>query len=301
MPHIFSTAHILLHHRLNAGKADPVYMWDLDRTKFSDMLLYQWRYFVYTTGFSSLCEFRRQRDAHPAMRQAYAALRRGMLTYWAFVPGVIVALLLATGSSVTSSLVFLLFIYIQPFLAMSSFLALLNMAFHGFLEFDAAGRNIKQVTAITMLDGQDDSFGEDDHQAHHYFSAVTHDRLADLQRSQEHEWGRRHAAVFREGSVFEIAILLQFGRIDRLIDRYYVDFSGVLDREELIALFTRRAQRKEMSYEDYEFRYLPRLREKVRDLVKQGLFENEDRAYIFQAHHNLDSDFNVVRNEGVSR
>lgn len=29
-----------------------------------------------------------------------------------------------------------------------------------------------------------------------------------------------------------------------------------------------------MSYEEYEFRYLPRLRERVRELVKQSLFEH---------------------------
>ena len=45
-----------------------------------------------------------------------------------------------------------------------------------------------------------------------------------------------------------------------------------------------------MNYEEYEFRYLLRLRERVRKLVKQSLFENEDRAYIHQAHHNLEPD-----------
>ena len=296
VPHIFSTSHILLHHRLNGGKADPVYVWDLDRTKFSDLLLYQWRLFVYMAGFSSLWEFRRQRGMRPAIERAYATLRRGMLIYWVYMPAAIVALLLATGSSMSSTLVFLFLIYFQPLFAMSSFLALINLAQHAFLESDETGKLIEYVAAVTILEGHDDSFGEDDHLAHHYFPAVTHDKLAALQSSQEREWARWHGAVFKGTSIVEIAILLQLGRIDRLIDQHYVDFSGALDRDELIALFTRRAQRKEMSYEDYEFRYLPKLREKVRDLVKQGIFENENRAYIFQAHHNLDSDFNVVHN-----
>ena len=296
VPHIFSTSHILLHHRLNGGKADPVYVWGLDRTKFSDLLLYQWRLFVYMTGFSSLWEFRRQRGVRPAIERAYATLRRGMLIYWVFVPGAIVALLLATGSSVSSVLVFLLLIYFQPLCAMSSFLALINLAQHAFLEYNDAGRNINHVTAITILEGHDDSFGEDDHLAHHYFPAVTHDRLPELQASQRREWARWHGAVFKETSIFEIALLLQLGRIDRLIDHYYVDFSGELDRDELVTLFTRRAQRREMSYEEYEFRYLPRLRERVRELVSQGVCENENHAYIYQAHHDLGPDLGITHN-----
>ena len=296
VPHIFSTSHILLHHRLNGGKGDPVYVWDLDRTKFSDLLLYQWRFFVYMTGFSSLSEFRRQRGAHQAIQRAYATLRRGMLIYWVYVPAAIITLLLATGSGAASALVFLFLIYFQPLFVMSSFLALVTLAQHGFLEYDDAGRNIKHVAAITILEGDDDSFGEDDHLAHHYFPNVTHDRLLELQPSQEREWARWHGAVFKGTSIIEIAILLQLGRIDRLIDRYYVDFSRELDRDELVALFTRRAQRREMSYEDYEFRYLPGLRERVRELVKRGVCENENRAYIYQAHHNFDPDLGIAHN-----
>ncbi len=296
VPHIFSTSHILLHHRLNGGKADPIYVWDLDRTKFRDLLLYQWRHVLHTAGFSSLREFRRQRDVHPAIERAYAMLHRGILIYWVYVPSAIVTLLLATGSSVSSALVFLFLIYFQPFLAMSSFLALLTLAQHGFLEYDDDGLTVKHVTAITILDGHDDSFGEDDHLAHHYFPGVTHDRLPELQSSQERAWARWHGSVFKGTSIIEIAILLQLGRIDRLIDLYYVDFSGEMDRDELVALFTRRAQRKEMSYEDYEFRYLPQLRKKVHALVKRGECQNENRAYIYQAHHNLDPDLGIVPN-----
>lgn len=295
VPYIFSTSHVLLHHRLNAGKADPLYLWDLDRTKFSDMLLYQWRAFVYMTGFSSLREFGRQQSVSPALRRAHVTLRSGMLIYWVYVPLTTVALLVATGSSAISSIMFLFFVYIQPLLAMSSFIALVTLAQHAFLEHDDAGRNLKHVTAITILEGRDDSFGEDDHFTHHYLPAVTHDELTAAQSSQESEWARCHGAVFKGTSIIEIAVLLLLGRIDRLIDRYYVDFSGTLEREELIALFTNRAQRKELSYEDYEFRYIPRLGEKVRDLVKLGIFENENRAYIYQAHHNVDPDLDVVR------
>lgn len=293
VPHSFSTSHILLHHRLNAGKADPLYVWDLDRTKFGDFLLYQWRAFDYMTGFRSFREFHRQRGVYPAIYRATSALRSGMIIYWIYMPVAIIVLLVATGSSITSSIIFLFFVYIQPLIAMSSFIALLTVAQHAFLDYDHAGRNLKHVAAITILDGHDDSFGEDDHFTHHYFPAVTHSELSRTQLSQELEWAQCHGAVFKGTSIVEIGLLLLLGRIDRLIDRYYVDFSGTLEKQELIALFTSRARRKEMSYENYEFRYIPQLRSRVRDAVRQGQFENENQAYIFQAHYKVNAGLEV--------
>ena len=292
VPHTFSTSHILLHHRLDAGKADPLYVWDLDRTRFSDMLLYQWRVFVYMTGLGSIREFRRQQDAHPAIRKAHARLSSGMRIYWLYVPAAIVALLLATGSSVFSAFLFLLFVYIQPLLAMATFIALVTLAQHGFLEFDEEGRVMKHVAAITILDGRDDSFGEDDHFTHHYSPAVAHDKLTAAQSLQESEWARCHGSVFKGTSIIEIAVLLLLGRIDRLIDRYHVDYSGAGDQ--ITGLFTRRAKRKEMSYVEYEFHYLPTLRDRVRAHVKQGFFKNENEAYIFQAHREIGPEFRMA-------
>ena len=295
VPYTFSTSHILLHHRLNAGKADPLYVWDLDRTKFSDMLLYQWRVFLYMTGLGNIREFRRQQGVHPAIRKARADLSRGMRIYWVYVPVAIVALLVATGSSVLSSIMFLFFIYIQPLFAMSTFIALVTLAQHGFLEHDKEGRNLKHVVAITILGGHDDSFGEDDHYTHHYSPAVTHDKLATAQSLQESEWARYHGSVFKGTSIIEIAVFLLLGRVDRLIDRHYVDYSGALGRDQIVELFTRRAKRKEMSYEEYEFGYLPVLRDRVRDYVKQGVFKNENHAYIFQAQHEIGPEFRMGR------
>ena len=57
--------------------------------------------------------------------------------------------------------------------------------------------------------------------------------------------------------------------------------------EELSDLFERRAKRKEMTYERYEFRYLPGLRNRVRELVQSGVCKDENRAYVHQSHHDL--------------
>ena len=42
-----------------------------------------------------------------------------------------------------------------------------------------------------------------------------------------------------------------------------------------------------MTYERYEFRYLPGLRNRVRELVKAGVCKDENRAFVYQSHHNV--------------
>ena len=297
VPYNFSTSHILLHHRLDGGKGDALYLWDLDRTKFGDLMLYQWRLFRYVAGIGSLVEFRRQRGINPAVDRARLTLRRGTLIYWVWVPTGIFTLLITTGSSVPAALLFLILIYLQPLLAMSTFLALINFGQHGFLEFDDEGRHVKHVTSVTILDGYDDSFGEDYHVAHHHFPNVQHDKLLEHVARERPEWADCHGAVFEKTTIFEVALMMHFGQFDRLIREYHVDFAGDLAADELVALFERRAKRREMSYEEYEFRYLPGLRQRVRELVRRGICKGESQAYVYQAHRNIQSDLSVLGNE----
>ena len=287
VPYNFSIAHTLTHHRFDSGTGDPVYLWDIDRTRFGDVMLFHWRFFLYMTGISSLVEFRRESGVNPAVDRARAQLRRGMAIYWIWVPSGILAVLIGTGSSVASALLFLFLVYLQPLLAMSTFLSIISVGQHGFLEFDEAGKHVRHVTATTILDGVDDSFGEDYHLAHHFFPGAAHDRLPEHVARERPEWARCNGAVFRSTTFFEIAIMIHLGQFDRLIRNHYVDFSGKGDVEELAALFERRAKRKEMTYEHYEFRYLPGLRRRVRELVESGICKDENQAYIYQSHRNL--------------
>lgn len=270
VPYNFSIAHTLLHHRLDAGKGDPVYLWDLDRTRFSDLMLYQWRFFRHMTGAASLVAFRRESGVHPSVDRARARLRRGMAIYWVWVPSAILALLIGTGSSVASALLFLFLVYLQPLFAMSTFISMITIAQHGFLEFDEAGRHRKHVTSTTILDGLDDSYGEDHHLAHHQHPSMAHDRLSEHVARERSEWARCDGTVFRGTTFIEITIMIALGQFDRLVRDHYVDFSGEGNAQELASLFERRAKRKEMTYEQYEFRYLPGLRDRARELVSRG-------------------------------
>ena len=298
VPYTFSTSHLLLHHRLDGGKGDPIYLWDIDRTNFWDVMRYQWRFFLYMTGIGSLAEFRRERGVLPAVDRARRNLMRGMIIYWICVPTAILALLTMTGSSISSALLFLFFIYFQPLCAMCCFLSMINFAWHGFLEFDQAGQHVKHVTSGTILDGFDDSFGEDYHVAHHHFPSINHDGLTQHAETEQQEWGRCHGSVFEKTTIIELAFMIIFGRFDTLARNHYVDFSeGDLSEGEIADLLERRAQRTEMSYEEYEFTYLPRLRESVGELVSSGVCVNENSAYVYQAHCNLQSDLKLPTDE----
>lgn len=300
LPYNFSTSHNLLHHKLNAGKGDPFYMWDIDRTSVSDFMLYLHRVFVYMTGWSSLRTFRKlggQREA-----QAYRQLLKGVLLYWVAAPTVIVLALVAAGSTLPSALTFLFFIYLQPLFAMTFFIALLNVSFHGFLEFEEDGAHIPCINSITIIDGEDDSFGEDDHMAHHYFMSVEHPDLERHQATRHEEWARRHASVFKELAVLELSIFMLLNRWTMIAEKHYVDYSRELSTAEIASMLKERAKRVEMPYEEYEFRYLPRIREVAEGLVRRGTCTNLGQAFRYQSRYNLQlsgEPVGVVEHEGV--
>jgi len=286
VPYNFSTSHVLLHHRLNGGKGDPFYMWDIDRSSWSDAMLFFHRTFIYMTGWSSLRAFKTQ-EPGARMDRAYRQLLKGFLLYWVVAPIAIMGGLTAAGSTLPSALTFLFFIYMQPLFAMSTFIALLNVPFHGFLEFEEDGAHIPCISSTTLIDGEDDSFGEDDHMAHHYFMAVEHRDLPRHQRTQHEEWARRHASVFKEISIIELSVFMLLKRWETIADKHYVDYSGKLTTEEIARMLEARAKRVEMSYEDYEFGYLPRIQEITEELVKRGTCANLSQAYRYQARHDL--------------
>ncbi len=296
VPNIFSTSHVLLHHRMDGGKGDPHYLWDIDRTRLSDVMRYVWRFFLYTTGISGVAELRRQEEGGGlrAVARGRRKLIQGMATYWLFAPTAILTLLVTTGSSFSSSLVFLFFIYFQPFIAMTYFLTIINIGQHGFLEFNQEGRHVPHVTNVTILDGYDDSYGEDYHLLHHKSPGASHDRIVEHLQAEHQEWEYHHGSVFEKTTIFEVGIMTILGRFDTLARNHYVDYSnGSVSQDKLADLFRRRAQRTEMSYEEYEFQYRPRLQALAAELVRRGVCANYNSAYVYQAHCNLQSDLTL--------
>lgn len=237
VPYNFTTSHIFVHHKLDGGPGDTFYEWDIDRTSLADFMLYIHRIFMHMIGVSSLRFF----NAHEDKRNG-DLLYRGMVTYWA------VAVVIGV---ITRSPSFVFWIYLQPMFCMSYFLALLNVGFHGFIEFTPDGKSIPCVNATTIIEGDDDYFGEDDHMAHHYNQTVYYRDLPAHQASKVDEFTTHKASVFRGLSIVELSIFILVGLWDKLAD-HYVDYSGKMSRAEIMEMLKTRAQRTETTYERYQ-------------------------------------------------
>jgi len=288
VPFLFSTSHIYLHHRLNAGKGDPFYQWDFDRTSLSDFMLYLHRStFGYMTGYESLKIFKRMAPTNKTMAGNFDQLLRGVLWYWFIMPAVATAGLLAAGCSGWSTARFMVLFYFEPFLAMSFFLAFINFSLHGFIEFDEDKQHIACVNSTCIMEGPDDYFGEDDHMAHHYYTAVTHRDLAAHQDTQKELWKKHVGSVFKEIAIPELSLFMMLNWWDMIAEKHFVDFTGKMSNADVAKLLKERAQRKEMSYEHYEFEYLPNLWNKAQLLVDQGKCVSVDQALKYIAHSNV--------------
>jgi hypothetical protein len=280
VPYNFSTAHVFLHHKLNAGKGDTMYQWDLDRSSFSDFQLYQYRVLTYMTGWSSLTIFKDLADAGNSVAgKNYSMLKNGCMLYWVLFPVICMSLLVGVaGCSVLSSVRFMVLIWLEPLTCMTYFLAFINFAFHGFLELDEKGTHLACVNSTVITEGEDDYWGEDDHMAHHYFTAVSHRDLAAHQASQKDVWKKHKGSCFQKLSIVELAVLMLLKEWRRLAELHYVDHSRSMSVDEIAALLEKRARVKEMTYDEYEFEYLPTLRARAQDLVASGSCSNLDQA-----------------------
>ena len=75
-----------------------------------------------------------------------------------------------------------------------------------------------------------------------------------------------------------------------IAEKHYVDYSAELSTDEIAHMLEERAKRVEMPYEEYEFRYLPRIREVAEGLVQRGTCANLGQGYRYQARYNLHLD-----------
>ncbi|GAB5363902.1 hypothetical protein AAMO2058_000923300 [Amorphochlora amoebiformis] len=246
VPHNFTTSHISIHHKLQAGKGDTFYQWDIDRTSWRDFMLYIYRISTHMVGFSSLYFFRKNQQT-----RAYEMLKKGMIYYWIVMPGVLYL--------TTRSPSFIFFIYLQPCCAMMYFLAFINIGLHAYIEFDHNGAHLPMVNSSAVIDGDDDYFGEDDHLAHHYATNVYYKDLPLYREKVMNELKKHHGSVFNKFSILEHSLFLLI-KDWKLLAQHYVDFTEKMSQEEIIDMLKTRAVRKEISYYDYEFKWLPKLK-----------------------------------------
>jgi hypothetical protein len=233
----FTTTHLSIHHRLDAGIGDTLYCWDFDRSSWVGFMPYLCRGFFHMTGFTGLYQFlssQRHYDRVNANR-----LARGVFCYWFVWP---FALYL-----VTKSFSFYFFVVLQPLFAMSFFIALINMGFHSCIESDEQGRRINCVESTTFIAGLDDTFGEDDHMAHHYHGYVYFKDLDNHQKKQWDEWAKYKASVFQGFDIFTFSIMVLLKAWPILAARF-IDFSGELSQTDIAEMLEKRMSRREMEH-----------------------------------------------------
>lgn len=211
VPYNFTTSHIHIHHALDGAKGDTFYMWDLPRNCPFAFAEYVERVFLHMCAVSPLRYFR-GRDMH----SQYKRLRHGAVCYWLVFPMCIFY--------ISRSARVLFFIWLQPLLAMTVFLALINWAQHGFIELDNKGVHDPRVNATTIVNGRDDYFRENYHWEHHY----THDKPVDAGSK------RKPATVFRDISIPELAVLMVFDRFEMLMK--HTDLSASVMRRRASAI-----------------------------------------------------------------
>jgi hypothetical protein len=237
LPWNFTTSHVKIHHGVNGGIGDTFYLWDFDRTSLGDFMLYVHRVFLQMIGYSSIRYFQ-----HNGMKKHADLLMSGVKTYAAFAVVLLV---------ITRSFSFCFWIILQPLFCMTYFLALINIGFHGFLEYDKDGNRIKVIDSSTIVDGMDDLFGEDDHMAHHYATQVYYRDLPEYQKKKIDEFKQYKASVFHTLSIVELSIFILFGLWDELA-KYYVDYTESMSKEEIKEMLKIRATRVETTYEEYQ-------------------------------------------------
>mmetsp|Transcript_60374 Transcript_60374/g.160809 ORF Transcript_60374/g.160809 Transcript_60374/m.160809 type:complete len:434 (+) Transcript_60374:155-1456(+) len=209
VPNSFSTSHMFLHHHLNGGKGDTFYQFDLDRTSLNDLFLFLFRIFDHMIGTGSLRAFKiLGQDGSRIFAENHDILWRGMFWYWVTVPTFIISVLVFAGNCGVGQIAwFMWFVYLQPLFGMTFFLAFMNFALHGFVEFGPENEHIACVNSTLIVEGEDDSFGEDDHMAHHYYGNVTHRDLPKHHETQVPFRGRVNQPISTnrsEGGGFEI-------------------------------------------------------------------------------------------------
>lgn len=88
--------------------------------------------------------------------------------------------------------------------------------------------------------------------SHHYNPSVYYKNLPDLQITKKEEFKKYNASVFQGLSIAELSIFVLFSMWDKLADHYVDHSGGKLSRDEIKSMLKIRAQRKQMTYEEYE-------------------------------------------------
>ncbi len=217
MPGNYPVGHVRVHHKFDNGPEDLTSTMGLDRGSFSGWLKYRQQFLLFWSGASVVTYF-----LHRKRRDAAWIQGRGMLLFYGLI-------LAVTAWRWEIGFAYL----ILPHIIIINFISAINFTWHMFI--DPADPGNVYTNSICILDAQQDVWNEAHHISHHALPQALWTRMPDHFRDERAQYVAHRANIFRDTQVFEIFVLCLAGRVDKLADKF-VDLSGSLSREEIIAL-----------------------------------------------------------------
>lgn len=223
LPETYPLGHQRIHHKYDNGPGDVTCTLDLDRSDPLQWFVYLRRFALYWTGISVLSYFVGRKQWKPAGRMALA-----MICYY----GLIIAFMVVNP--------WFGFAYLLlPHLSVIIYLAAINYIWHTFC--DPADQDNAFINSVTILDGHYNVFNEDFHVTHHHHPQMHWTKMADDYYKNIEKYKANMASTFRDTQEFEMFVWLMMGKFD-LLASHYVDLTGQLSQEEIIALLKYRMQ-----------------------------------------------------------
>jgi hypothetical protein len=223
VPETYPLGHQRIHHKYDNGPGDVTCTLDLDRTDPIQWFIYQRRFALYWTGFSILAYFVMKKQWKPAGRMALA-----MVCYYSLI----IAFMIVNP--------WFGFAYLLlPLMSVIIYLGAINYIWHTFC--DPADPDNAFINSVTILDGHYNVFNEDFHVTHHHHPQMHWTKMADDYYKNIEKYKANMASVFRDTQEFEMFVWLMMGKYD-LLASHYVDLTGTMTQEEIIALLRYRMQ-----------------------------------------------------------
>ena len=223
VPETYPLGHQRIHHKYDNGPGDVTCTLDLDRSDPLQWFVYLRRFALYWSGISILGYFIKMKQWKPARRMALA-----MLTYYG-----IIALFMFFSPWFGFAYILL------PHMSVIIYLAAINYIWHTFC--DPADQDNAFINSVTILDGHYNVFNEDFHVTHHHHPQMHWTKMADDYYKNVEKYKANMASVFRDTQEFEMFVWLMMGKYD-LLASHFVDLTGTLTQEEIIALLKYRMQ-----------------------------------------------------------
>jgi len=218
----YSVSHTKVHHRWHNDLDDVHTNIDLDRSKLTSLVLYLPRFLNSWTGVSSLILFLKRGEFQYAFDHAM-----GMLYYY--------SVLGCIGLFIGWDFMFAYFVI--PFLESVTFLAVIAYLWHGFVEPEDPDN--QYINSMTILNGKDNVFGEDYHVVHHHAPSVHWTLTEQHYKDNIEHYKANNATIFRDTEQGELIAWLFAHDWEKMAD-HWVDLSGKLTRDEIIAMLKRR-------------------------------------------------------------